>query len=92
MGYPDGVKGYKFWCPTLRKCIISKDVIFHEDDMVQNQKNILVDIDAQTSKKKVEFKVELQDISSKQPKQFEEQEGNDDVQNTDEQDADHIPT
>ena len=72
MRYLDGVKGYKFWCPTLRKCIISRDVIFHEDEMVQNKKNILMDIDAQTSKKKVEFKVELQDISSKQPEQVEE--------------------
>ena len=39
----------------------------------------------------MEFKVELQDISSKQPKQFEEHEGNEDVQDTDEQNADHMP-
>ena len=36
--------------------------------------------------------MELQDISSKQPKQFEEHEGNEDVQDTDEQNADHMPT
>ena len=50
-----------------------------------------MDIDAQNSKKKVEFEVELQDISSKQPEQVEEQEGNEDVQNTDGQDVDHVP-
>ncbi|KAK0604865.1 hypothetical protein LWI29_020317 [Acer saccharum] len=34
LGHPDGVKGYKFWNPTTRKCIISRDVVFKEDELV----------------------------------------------------------
>ncbi|TXG59999.1 hypothetical protein EZV62_014572 [Acer yangbiense] len=30
----EGVKGYKFWNPTTRKCIISRDVVFKEDELV----------------------------------------------------------
>ena len=37
VGYPEGVKGYKIWCTDLKppKCIISKDVIFNEDELVR---------------------------------------------------------
>ncbi|KAH9668238.1 hypothetical protein KPL70_021339 [Citrus sinensis] len=37
VGYPDGVKGYKIWCTDLRppKCIISRDVIFNEDELIR---------------------------------------------------------
>ncbi|TXG61042.1 hypothetical protein EZV62_012405 [Acer yangbiense] len=32
LGYPDGVKGYKFWNPTIKKCLISRDVVLKEDE------------------------------------------------------------
>ena len=30
--YPEGVKAYKLWClePGMRKCIVSRDVVFNE--------------------------------------------------------------
>ena len=30
-GYPMGVKGYKVWHIDEKKCVISKDVVFHEN-------------------------------------------------------------
>ena len=35
LGYPKGIKGYRLWClePGMRKCIISRDVIFNENVM-----------------------------------------------------------
>lgn len=38
IGYPDGVKGYKLWCPVTRKCLISRDVTFNETEMVHPHK------------------------------------------------------
>ncbi|KAG8503541.1 hypothetical protein CXB51_001510 [Gossypium anomalum] len=35
LGYKDGVKGYKLWCPENRKVVISRD-IFHETAMLLN--------------------------------------------------------
>ena len=39
LGYADGVKGYRLWDPTSRKVIISRDVIFAEDKL-QNDNNM----------------------------------------------------
>ncbi|KAH9779421.1 hypothetical protein KPL71_007705 [Citrus sinensis] len=33
LGYADGVKGYRLWDPTAHKIIISRDVIFIEDQL-----------------------------------------------------------
>ncbi|KAH9783217.1 hypothetical protein KPL71_009226 [Citrus sinensis] len=33
LGYADGVKGYRLWDPTTHKIIISRDVIFIEDQL-----------------------------------------------------------
>ena len=35
LGYPDDVKGYRLWCiePGHKKCIISRDVKFNENEM-----------------------------------------------------------
>ena len=30
LSYKAGVKGYKLWCPDLRKVIVSKDFVFDE--------------------------------------------------------------
>lgn len=37
MGYPEGVKGFRIWCNDSRKCIISRDVTFHEAEMFKDQ-------------------------------------------------------
>ena len=37
VGYPEGVKGYKVWCGATHKCIISKDVTFHEEAMLEDK-------------------------------------------------------
>ena len=41
LGYPEGVKGYKLWClePGYKKCIISRDVVFKEDEMAMKISN-----------------------------------------------------
>ena len=31
IGYPNGVKGYKIWLVEEKKCVISRNVIFHEN-------------------------------------------------------------
>ena len=35
LGYLERVKGYRCWClePGMRKCIISRDVVFNEQEM-----------------------------------------------------------
>ncbi|KAK0597651.1 hypothetical protein LWI29_027264 [Acer saccharum] len=33
LGYADGVKGYRLWDPTAHKVVISRDVIFVEDQL-----------------------------------------------------------
>uniref|UniRef100_A0A803QBY2 Retrovirus-related Pol polyprotein from transposon TNT 1-94 n=1 Tax=Cannabis sativa TaxID=3483 RepID=A0A803QBY2_CANSA len=40
LGYPDGLKGYKLWCMEtgFKKCIISRDVVFKEDEMAMKTK------------------------------------------------------
>lgn len=39
LGYADGVKGYRLWDPTSRKVIISRDVIFAENELQREQEN-----------------------------------------------------
>ena len=39
LGYADRVKGYCMWDPTTRKVIISRDVIFAEDQLQWNDGN-----------------------------------------------------
>lgn len=39
LGYVDGVKGYLLWDPTSRKVIVSRDVIFAENELQREQEN-----------------------------------------------------
>ena len=39
LGYADGVKGYRLWEPTTHKVIISRDVIFAEDQLLKKDGN-----------------------------------------------------
>ena len=37
VGYLKGVKRYKVWCGATHKCIISRDVTFHEEAMLEDK-------------------------------------------------------
>ena len=44
LGYKSGVKGYKLWNPETRKVVISRNVVFNEHAMLQdNTIDFLVD-------------------------------------------------
>ncbi|KAH9723770.1 hypothetical protein KPL70_007243 [Citrus sinensis] len=40
LGYPEGIKGYRLWCVDSKplQCMISRDVTFHEDEILDNSK------------------------------------------------------
>jgi hypothetical protein len=38
LGFSIGVKGYRIWCPELKKVILSRDVTFNDDEMVRKCK------------------------------------------------------
>ena len=75
MGYAYGVKGYHFWCPNLKKVIISRDVIFNESALLHlereaaNSSSSHAGDNLENVAEKVEFELEVpngsqQDISS----------------------------
>ncbi|KAE8680841.1 pentatricopeptide repeat-containing protein [Hibiscus syriacus] len=46
LGYNKGVKGFKFWDPVAKKVVISRDVVFDEQSMLQQkQDTTVVDFD-----------------------------------------------
>ena len=63
MDYPDGVKGYKIWCIDLRppKCIISRDVIFNEDELIRKTQPAEETNSGSKPPEMLEFKVEQPD-------------------------------
>ena len=40
--YADGVKGYRYWDPTVHKVVSSKDVIFAEDKKTNFKKREMI--------------------------------------------------
>jgi hypothetical protein len=38
LGFSSRVKGYKLWCPELKKVTLSRDVAFNEDEIVNQCK------------------------------------------------------
>lgn len=36
VGYPFGVKGYRVWIEDERKCTISRNVVFHEQEVFKD--------------------------------------------------------
>ena len=57
LGYKNGVKGYKLWCPKIRKIIVRKYVIFDEIAMLQD---LPTNDSCDTSQQKPGMQVELQ--------------------------------
>ncbi|CAL8991320.1 unnamed protein product [Prunus brigantina] len=39
MGFSTSVNGYRFWCPDVKKFVVSRDVTFDETTMVNQNKN-----------------------------------------------------
>ncbi|KAM1465608.1 hypothetical protein ACFXTO_045089 [Malus domestica] len=41
LGFSSGVKGYRLWCPEMKRLVISRDVTFDEESMFRNfEKNV----------------------------------------------------
>ena len=61
LGYPEGVKGYKLLCIDLQppRCIISRDVVFNEAEMLKSHIPIDKRIQKVPSPDELQFKVEL---------------------------------
>ncbi|KAH9722760.1 Integrase catalytic domain-containing protein [Citrus sinensis] len=60
-GYPSGTKGYKLWCVDFKppRCIISRDVIFNESEMLKNQTSAQSTIQKIPGAETHHFEVEL---------------------------------
>jgi len=76
LGYKKGVKGYKFWDPVDKKVVISRDAVFDEQSMLQqNQEKVQMELEhipAATTLERIESsnptsggssKVDLQDYN-----------------------------
>ena len=61
--YLEGVKGYKIWCTNLSppKCIISRDVIFNEDELIHKTQLVEVTNSDLKTLEILEFEVEQPD-------------------------------
>ncbi|KAK0608590.1 hypothetical protein LWI29_032951 [Acer saccharum] len=73
-GYADGVKGYRLWDPTAHKVVISRDVIFVEDQLQKEEDNITSKENSETTDVQVENNPEQEDsISSEAEPEHETQ-------------------
>ena len=67
VGYPMNVKGYKVWCPTSSKFLISRDVTLDESAMLKSKDVVLKPtiIKNDEIRKKVEFEMQVQQSDEK---------------------------
>jgi len=65
VGYPMNVKGYKVWCSTSSKFLISRDVTFDESAMLKSKDVVLKPtiMENEEIDKKVEFEVLIHRVS-----------------------------
>ncbi|KAL9460198.1 hypothetical protein AB3S75_003409 [Citrus x aurantiifolia] len=65
LGYPEGVKGYRLWCtdPKPPRCIVSRDVVFNEQEMLKSYVQRLENSEKDTSVLRDQIKVELTEKS-----------------------------
>ena len=61
VGYPKGMKENKLWCPTTKKCFISRDVVFKEWEFLKDDKETSISKENGEVKDKMEFQLELED-------------------------------
>jgi hypothetical protein len=72
LGFSTGVKGYRLWCPELKKVIISRDVTFNDDEMVRDCKvenSQIEESDHSTGKTTQQVELEVPKVSV-QPEQI----------------------
>ena len=60
LGYLEGVKGYRLWRVDSKppQCIISIDVTFHEDEILNRPKSLVNSSELEAEPDKVKFHVE----------------------------------
>ncbi|KAM1596712.1 hypothetical protein ACFX1Z_031688 [Malus domestica] len=44
LGFSSGVKGYRLWCPEMKKLVISRDVTFDEESMYKDSEKNVKDV------------------------------------------------
>ncbi|KAH9779695.1 Integrase catalytic domain-containing protein [Citrus sinensis] len=69
LGYPEGVKGYRLWCVDSKppQCMISRDVTFHEDEILNNSKRPVNNSESGAETDKVKFQVEPHNLKELEP-------------------------
>nr|GEU62256.1 Gag-Pol polyprotein [Tanacetum cinerariifolium] len=55
LGYADGFKGYRLWDPTAHKVVISRDVVFIEDKIQENEEGVSTTRETTTIQMEKEF-------------------------------------
>lgn len=68
VGYPSGVKGYRIWCPKNKKCIINRDVTFHETKFYKSLRSPEDQASGQKDLERFELEVEPKGDKETQPK------------------------
>lgn len=58
VGYPSGVKGFRIWCPEEKKCIISRDVTFQENDLYKSPRSPIDQLSDQKDLERFDLEVE----------------------------------
>ena len=59
LGYGDGVKGFRLWCPETKKTLTSRDVTFDESSMLHDSPSPTSDTIFESPKEKPPVEVEL---------------------------------
>ncbi|KAJ9537531.1 hypothetical protein OSB04_030264 [Centaurea solstitialis] len=59
LGYKDGVKGFRLWCPETKKILISQDVTFDEASMLHDSPPPTYETISESPKEKPPVEVEL---------------------------------
>ena len=69
LGYPEGIKGYRLWCVDSKplQCMISRDVTFHEDEILDNSKRPVNNSKSGAETDKVKFQVEPHNLKELEP-------------------------
>ena len=69
LGYSEGVQGYRLWCVNSkpRQCIISRDVRFHEEELLNKPRSPDNNIESGTETDTVKFQVEPQNLKEPEP-------------------------
>jgi len=71
LGYPDGVKGFKVWLLEDRKCVVSRDIVFQENQMYKElQKNDMSEEEKQLTEVERTL-IELKNLSADDENQSE---------------------